>query len=90
MCQTLFFNKVASLWPQVFSFGFCEIFKNTFIYRTLLVAASVGMYHIIKSSCIINRELSLARIGFLIFFLIKAFTVWIFEIIFSKTYFAIF
>ena len=56
MCQTLFFNKVASLWPQVFSFGFCEIFKNTFIYRTPLVVASVGMNHIIKSSCIISKN----------------------------------
>ena len=27
---------------QVFSYEFCEIFKNTFFYRTYLVAASVS------------------------------------------------
>ena len=48
-CQNLFFNKVADLRPvtllkktlaQVFSCEFCEISKNTFFYRTPLVAAS--------------------------------------------------
>ena len=50
--QSLFFNKVASLRPeasnfikketlaQVFSCEFCETSKNTFFYRTPLVAAS--------------------------------------------------
>ena len=46
LCQSLFFNKVASLRPetlaQVFSREFCEIFKNTFFYRTPPVAASVS------------------------------------------------
>ena len=50
--QSLFFNKVAGLWPatllkkrlsQVFSCEFCEIFKNTIVYRTPLVAASNWM-----------------------------------------------
>ena len=40
LCQSLFFNKVAGLRPQVFSCDFCEISKNTFCYRTPLVAAS--------------------------------------------------
>ena len=48
--QSLFFNKIESLeacnfikkeaLAQVFSFEFCEISKNTFFYRTPLVAAS--------------------------------------------------
>ena len=33
---------------QVFSCGFCEISKNTFLYRTPLVAASVFMNDLIK------------------------------------------
>ena len=42
LCQSLFFNKVAGLTlSQVFSCGFCEISKDTFFYRTPLVAASV-------------------------------------------------
>ena len=52
LCQSLFFNKFASLRPkacnfikketlaQVFSCEFYEISKNTFFYRTPLVAAS--------------------------------------------------
>ena len=46
----LFFNKVArpqvcifikkEILAQVFSYEFCEIFKNNFFYRTLPVAAS--------------------------------------------------
>ena len=55
LCQRLFFNKVTGLSPlltglsnfikkealaQVFSCEFCEIFKNTYFYRTPLVAAS--------------------------------------------------
>ena len=49
LCQSLFFNKVAGLrpstllkkrlWHRCFPFNFCEIFKNTFSYRTPLVAA---------------------------------------------------
>ena len=50
LCQSLFFNKVADLRPQVcdfikketleqvFSCGFYEISKNTVLYRTPLVA----------------------------------------------------
>ena len=38
--QSLFFNKVAGLLAQVFSCEFCGISKNTFSYRTPLVAAS--------------------------------------------------
>ena len=50
--QSLVFNKVADLacnfikketLAQVFSCEFCEIFKNTFSYRTPLVAASVTL-----------------------------------------------
>ena len=44
LCQSLFFNKVAGLKKetlgQVFSCEFYEISKNTFSYRTPLVAAS--------------------------------------------------
>ena len=46
LCQSLFFNKVAGLMPaallkketlvEVFSSEICEIFKNTFFYRTPL------------------------------------------------------
>ena len=45
LCQSLFFNKVADLkketLAQVFSCEFCEIFKDTFFWRTPPVAASV-------------------------------------------------
>ena len=50
LCQSLFLNKVAGLRPvtllkketlaEVFSCDFCKISKNTFPYRTPLVAAS--------------------------------------------------
>ena len=49
LCQSLFFNKVAGLRPatllkktlaQVFSCEYCEIYKNTFLQRTTLMAAS--------------------------------------------------
>ena len=48
LCQSLFFNKVVGqacnfikkeTLAQVFSCKFCEICKNTFSYRTALVAA---------------------------------------------------
>ena len=39
LCQNLFFNKVAGLWP-VFSCEIYKISKNTFSYRTPLMAAS--------------------------------------------------
>ena len=47
LCQSIFFNKVAGACnfikketlAQVFSCEFCEISKNTFFYRTPLVAA---------------------------------------------------
>ena len=38
MCQSLFFKKETL--AQVFSYEFGEISKNTFSYRTPLVAAS--------------------------------------------------
>ena len=54
LCQSLFFNKVAGLRPdigdtsvlaqtlaQVFTCEFRENFKNTFIYRTTLTAVSL-------------------------------------------------
>ena len=46
LCESLFFNKIAGLGKketltQVFFCEFCEISKNTFFYRTPLVAASV-------------------------------------------------
>ena len=49
LCQSLFFNKVVGIRPasllrktraEVFSYEFCEISKNTFCYRTPLMAAS--------------------------------------------------
>ena len=40
-CQSFFFNKVAL--TQAFSCEFCGISKNTFLYRTPLVAASVSV-----------------------------------------------
>ena len=46
LCQSLFFNKVADLRPaketlaHLFSCELCEFFKNTFFYRTTLVAFS--------------------------------------------------
>ena len=48
LCQSLFFNKVVGLKPasllkslaQVFSCEFCEISRNTFCYKTPLMAAS--------------------------------------------------
>ena len=48
LCQNVFFNKVADACKiieketlaQTFSCQFCEILKNTFLKRTLLVAAS--------------------------------------------------
>ena len=39
LCQSLFFNKVSETPAQVLFCEFCEIFKNTYIYRTPLVAA---------------------------------------------------
>ena len=48
LCQRPFFNKVAGLFikketlAQVFSREFCEIFKNTYFYRTPPVAASAN------------------------------------------------
>ena len=53
MCQSLFFNKAAGLGlkfikketlTHVFSCEFCEIFKNTYFYRTPLVATSAVCY----------------------------------------------
>ena len=46
LCQSLLFNKVANYirkeaLAQLFSCEFCEIFKNTFSYRTAVVAAPV-------------------------------------------------
>ena len=53
LCQSIFFNNAAGLRPeaynfikketlaQVFSCEFCEIFKNTFSYRTPPVAAYI-------------------------------------------------
>ena len=38
-CQSLFFKEVADLRPG-FPLNFCEISKNTFSYRTLMVALS--------------------------------------------------
>ena len=40
LCESLFFNKVAGgTLAQLFSCEFCQIFKNTFFYRTPPVAA---------------------------------------------------
>ena len=49
LCHSLFFNKVAGLRLQVFSkfakiCEFCEISKNTFYYRTPLVAAMIRFW----------------------------------------------
>ena len=43
LCQGLFFNKVAGLWHRCFPMNFCEISKNTFIYRAPPVAASIAI-----------------------------------------------
>ena len=43
LCQSLFLIKSLT---HVFSCEFCEIFKSTFFYRSLLVAASVYVYFI--------------------------------------------
>ena len=50
LCQSLFFNKVAGLWPvtllkketlaQAFLYEFCEISKNTFSTEHLQTTAS--------------------------------------------------
>ena len=41
LCQSLFFSfSIKQTLAQVFSCEFCEIFKNTFFYRTPPVAAS--------------------------------------------------
>ena len=59
LCQSLLFNKVAGLCnvikkntlAEVFSCGFCEIFKNTFFYITPMVAASlIGKLHFLYSA----------------------------------------
>ena len=42
LCQSLFLNKVATYKDtpaQVFSFEYCDIFKNIFFYRTPTVPA---------------------------------------------------
>ena len=48
-CARIFFNLVAGLnfikketLAQMFSYEFCEIFKNQFFYKTPLVVASVA------------------------------------------------
>ena len=62
LCQRLFLNKVAGLWPVallkkkylalVFSCEFCEISKNTFSYRTPPVAASgIKIFDILSEPC---------------------------------------
>ena len=49
LCWSLFWIKLQDFWPatllkktptQVFFCEYCEIFKNSFFYRTILVAAS--------------------------------------------------
>ena len=43
LCESLLFNKVQlkkKTLAQVLSCEYCEVFKNIFIYRTPLVAAS--------------------------------------------------
>ena len=58
LCQSLFFNKVAGgctfikkeTLAQVFSWEFCEIFKNTFSYSTPPLAASEERQLIIEYS----------------------------------------
>ena len=42
LCQSLFFKKETL--AHVFSCEFCEIFKNSFLYRTPLVTASKRTY----------------------------------------------
>ena len=54
LCQSLFFNKVACNFikketlTQVFCCEFCEISKNTFSYRTPLMAAFVDIQSAIR------------------------------------------
>ena len=78
LCRSLFFNKVAGgacnflkkkTLAQVFFAKFCEIIKNTFLYRTPLVAASeyyltpsenLLVFHMISGDN--EKELSLGKI----------------------------
>ena len=70
LCQSHFLIKLqASVWNfikketlgQVFSCEFCEISKNSFYYKTPLVAASVTY---IKEKC--NQQQGLEIVGFVI------------------------
>ena len=56
LCRSLFLNKVAGLRPAFLLSEFCEISKNTFPYRTLLVAAFVDSCHF---SSLISHDCSL-------------------------------
>ena len=72
LCQRLFFNKVAGLaWnfikkeslAQVFSCEFCEIYNNTFLYRTTPVAASVNFYRWRFFSFCTSQEVTIIRVS---------------------------
>ena len=49
-CQSPFFIKVETL-AQVFSCEFCEVFKNTYLQRTPLLAASEYLKYFFKYKC---------------------------------------
>ena len=61
-CQSLFFNKDAWGLQQVFPCEFCEISKNNFYYRTLLVAASIfSMKRLYKNDSLSYTEKLIAQ-----------------------------
>ena len=56
-----FLNKVADLWEtlaQVFSYGFCEIFRITFFYKTPTVAASEGYFSLHQGNIVCEYKLN--------------------------------
>ena len=65
LCQSLFFNKVPGLRPgtlaQVFSCEICETSKNTFSYRTPLVAASSSSH---QKTCKSHHKMFITQINF--------------------------
>ena len=78
VCQSLFFNKVAGLrpanllkkrlWHRCFPVKFCEIFKNTFFYRTALVAASEN-----SNLCVFSTDFTSFSVSFFLSLLITIF-----------------
>ena len=74
LCLSFFFNKIVGLrlctgketLVQVSSYELCEIFKNNFFYRKILVAASVNILKV--SKWWLNISLTLILIFFFFWF----------------------